>query len=233
MTRTVVIHQPDFMPWLGFFDRLLKADLFIVLDHVQFVTGTSRSWMHRDRIKTPGGPRWLSLSVQKAPLGTPIREMRLVPAPGWREKNLNLLRENYRKAVHFEDVFPQIEGLYAASHPLLVDMNLEAIDLLCDALDIRVERMLSSGMNPTGSSNEMLVDLLRQTGATHYLSGTGARNYLDPALFAKASIEVVWQDFVHPEYPQLYGPFVPMLSAIDMLFNCGPDHSRKLLRSRE
>jgi len=231
MTRTVVIHQPDFLPWLGFFDRLLKADLFIVLDHVQFVSGTARSWMHRDRIKTPTGARWLSLSLQKAPLGTPIRDIRLAPDPAWRARNLNLVRENYRKALYFDYMFPQLERLYASSHTRLVDMNLDAIDLLCAAFDIHVERALSSEMSPAGASNEMLAELLRGSGATHYLSGLGAREYFDPAPFARAGVEVVWQDFTHPVYPQLHGPFVPMLSAVDMLFNCGVERSRDLLRS--
>lgn len=231
MTRTVVIHQPDFLSWLGFFHRLLKADLYIVLDHVQFVSGTSRSWMHRDRIKTPAGPRWLSLSLQKAPLGTPIRDIRLVPDHAWREKNLNLLRENYRKAPYFDYLFPQLERLYRSNHARLVDMTLDAIDLICAELDIRIERALSSEMSPTGASNEMLADLLRQAGATHYLSGLGARDYFDSAPFDRAGVEVVWQEFKHPVYPQLHGPFVPMLSAVDMLFNCGAERSRELIRS--
>ena len=231
MTRTVVIHQPDFLPWLGFFHRLLKADLYIVLDHVQFVSGTARSWMHRDRIKTSAGARWLSLSLQRAPLGTPIRDIRLAPDPAWRARNLNLVRENYRKAPYFDYVFPQLERLYASSHTRLVDMNLDAIDLLCAAFDIHVERALSSEMSPAGASNEMLAELLRGSGATHYLSGLGAREYFDPAPFARAGVEVVWQDFTHPVYPQLHGPFVPMLSAVDMLFNCGVERSRDLLRS--
>lgn len=231
MTRTVVIHQPDFLPWLGFFHRLLKADLFIALDHVQFVSGTARSWMHRDRIKTPAGPRWLSLSVQKAPLGTPIRDILLSPDPAWRTNNLNLLRESYRKAPYFDEVFPQLQRLYASNYTRLVDITLDAIGLICVMLDIRIERTLSSEMSPGGSSNEMLVALLRRSGATRYLSGTGARDYFDAAPFARAEIEVIWQDFTHPVYPQLHGGFEPMLSAIDMLFNCGAERSRELLRS--
>jgi WbqC-like protein family len=231
MKRTVVIHQPDFLPWLGFFHRLLHADLYIALDHVQFVTGTSRSWMHRDRIKTAAGPRWLTLSVRKAPLGTPIREILLSPDPSWRDDNLNLLRESYRKAPHFAEVFPRLERLYASGQPRLVDIALDSIALLCEMLDIHVEQSLSSAMAPAGTSNEMLVQLLREVGATHYLSGSGARNYFDPAPFARAGIEVVWQEFAHPSYPQLHGEFVPMLSAIDMLFNCGIVRSRELLRS--
>lgn len=232
MSRTVVIHQPDFLSWLGFFHRLAKADLYVALDHVQFVSGTSRSWTHRDRIKTPWGPRWLSLSVRKAPFGTAIKEMMLAPDRGWRTSNLNLLRESYRSASHFDEIFPRLEALYAVDHARLVDMTLASIDLVCGLLDIRIPRVLSSTMSPSGANNEMLADLLKKCGATTYLSGQGARGYFDPAPYAAAGIAIEWQEFDHPIYPQLYGDFVPMLSAIDMLFNCGVAQSRELLRSR-
>lgn len=230
MSLTVVIHQPDFLPWLGFFHRLLHADLFIALDHAQFVTGTSRNWANRDRVKTSTGPRWLSLHVRKAPLGTPIREILLAPDPAWRSDNLNLLRESYRRAPYFDEIFPGIEALYAAPHTRLVDMTLASIDLLCNFVDIQVPRRLSSEMAPVGANNEMLVDLLRKAGATHYLSGLGAQAYFDPAPFANARLEVRWQAFEHPVYPQQHGGFVPMLSTIDLLFNCGADQAREILR---
>jgi hypothetical protein len=230
VSRTVVIHQPDFLPWCGFFHRFLRADLYIALDHVQFVSGTSRSWTYRDRIKSPSGPRWLSLSVRKAPLGTPISQIALASG-AWREANLNLLRESYRQAPYFNEIFPSVEALYAVGHERLVEMTLASIDLLCDLLGVRVQRELSSAMEPAGTSNEMLVDLLKKCGATRYLSGLGAKAYFDPASFATAGIEVAWQEFAHPVYPQLHGAFVPMLSAIDMLFNCGIEQSRTLLRS--
>jgi len=230
MSELAVIHQPDFLPWAGFFHRLLRADVYIALYHAQFVKGTSRSWTHRDRIKTPAGPRWLSLSVQKAPLGTPISEIRLSPAPAWREANLNLIRESYRKASHYEEIYPRVEALYRRGDERLVDMTLASIDLLQELLGIATPRLRSSAMAPAGSSNEMLVDLLAKAGATGYLSGIGARAYFDPAPFEAAGIEVEWQSFEHPVYPQLHGEFVPMLSAVDMLFNCGPSRSRELLR---
>lgn len=230
-TMTVVIHQPDFLPWIGFFHRLLKADLYVALDHAQFVSGTSRSWTHRDRVKTPTGPRWLSLSVRKAPLGTPIRDTLLAPDGAWREANLNLLRESYRAAPYFSDIFPRIEALYGVRHQRLVEMTLASIDLLAELLDVRIERKLSSNLDPCGSSNEMLVDLLLKCRAERYLSGQGARAYFDPAPYARAGIQVEWQDFAHPVYPQLHGEFVPMLSAIDMLFNCGTKRSREILRT--
>ena len=99
MSKTVVIHQPDFMPYLGFFHRFLLADLYIALDHIQFVH-SSRGWTHRDKIKTAFGERWLALSVKKAPRDTPINKIELTTTTDWVGNNLNLLRENYRKAVH-------------------------------------------------------------------------------------------------------------------------------------
>jgi hypothetical protein len=231
VSRTVVIHQPDFLPWLGFFDRLLRADLYIALDHAQFVSGTSRSWTHRDRIKTASGPQWLSLSVRKAPLGTPISEIRLAPGRAWRDANLNLLRESYRAAPFFAEIFPRLEALYGGAQERLADMTLQSIALLGELLDVRIETRLSSAMAPQGASNEMLVDLLGKAGAGRYLSGQGARAYFRPEPFAQAGIEVAWQEFRHPVYPQLHGDFVPMLSAIDILFNCGVQRSREILRS--
>ncbi|HJR56530.1 MAG TPA: WbqC family protein, partial [Rhizomicrobium sp.] len=217
MSHSAVIHQPDFLPWLGYFHRLLEADLFIALDHVQFVTGTSRSWTHRDVIKTPQGAKWLSLRVQKAPFGISIRDVQLAPGREWRQDNLNLIRESYRKAPHFAEVFPRLEELYTQPIENMAEMNLASLDLLEDMLDVKTPRLISSQMSPQGSSTAMLVDLLRKAGATRYISGQGARAYLDESLFAKAGIELVWQAFHHPVYPQLHGPFLPMLSSVDAL----------------
>jgi len=230
MSRTVVIHQPDFLPWLGYFHRLLKADLFIALDHVQFVTGTSRSWTHRDMIKTPQGAKWLSLRVQKAPFGTPIRDILLAPGTDWRQDSLNLVRENYRKCPFFDEVFPKLEQLYARPDQTMAEMNLASLDLLEDLLDVKTPRLISSQMSPQGTSTVMLVDLLKKAGATRYISGLGARAYLNENLLREAGIELVWQGFEAPVYPQLHGAFVPMLSSIDALLNCGTDGTRKLLR---
>ena len=230
MRKTVVIHQPDFVPYLGFFQRLLSADQFIVLDHVQFVTGTSRSWTHRDKIKTPAGEKWITLSVCKAPLGTPINEIELSTSVDWAMANLNLLKQNYRHAPFFDEVFPLVTQLYEAPPRLMADFNLRSIELLMDLLDVRLSWVRSSSLQPDGSSNELLIDLLGKVRATHYLSGNGARAYMQTEKFAQAGIEVVWQDFAHPIYPQQFGAFLPYLSSLDLLFNCGITASRQILR---
>lgn len=230
MKKTVVIHQPDFLPYLGFFHRLLHADMFVILDDAQYVNGTSQSWMNRDKLKTSQGEKWLTVSVKKAPRETPINQIELSQSD-WRESNLNLIRHNYRQAPYFSEIYPHLESLYAYDGNLLFEFNLNSIRMLMGLLDIEIPQVLASTLNATGKKNELLVDILRKVGATQYLSGVGARAYFEPELYERAGIEVVWQDFSHPAYPQLHGPFIPYLSSIDMLFNCGIEESRKIIRS--
>lgn len=232
MSRTAVIHQPDFLPHLGFFDRLLQADVLVLLDNAQYVDSTSRSWMHRDKIKTPKGAQWISLSVKSAPRDTPICEIELSDKVDWRTNHINLLRENYRKSPYFVEIFPEIESLYAHPFTKLSDFNRLSIELLMRLFDIRVETLVATSLSPQGKNNELLVDILKKIGADRYLSGPGARAYFRPEPFAEAGVEVLWQDFQHPIYSQLHGDFVPYLSSIDLLLNCGVDQSRKILRNK-
>lgn len=225
-----MIHQPDFIPYLGFFQRFLCADLYIALDHVQFVNGSTRAWTHRDRIKTAKGERWLSVSVKKAPRDTPINQVELSTDTNWREANTQLLAASYRHSAYFGEIMPAVKALYAHPHTRLSEFTLHSIEMLMEMLDIRIPMVLSSTLSPVGAKNDLLVDLLQKVGASHYLSGVGARDYFDATPFSHAGIEVIWQEFVHPVYPQLFGDFVPCLSTLDMLFNCGIERSRLLIR---
>jgi hypothetical protein len=230
MSRTAVIHQPDFMPYLGFFDRLLHADVFVLLDNAQYVNATSRSWTNRDKIKTPQGERWITVSVKKAPRDTAINRIELSDHVDWRGDHLNLLKQNYRKAAFFDEIYPRLEAFYARPFTLLAEFNRASIEFLLELFDIRVEIVLASTLKAGGRSNELLVEILKEIGADRYLSGVGARAYFRPEPFAQAGIEVTWQDFPHPAYPQLHGDFIPYLSSIDLLFNCGITRSREILR---
>ncbi len=229
MSKTVVIHQPDFLSYLGFFHRLLHADQFVVLDHVQFVS-SSRSWMNRDKIKTPKGATWLTVSVEKCPLNTPINQVDLSNTVPWRDKNLNLLRQHYSKAQYFDAIHPYVERLYALECSKLVEFNMASIRMLCELFDIEINMVFSSEIGCEGKSNELLVNILTKIGAGHYLSGLGAKDYFEPEPFDRNGIEVVWQEFSHPVYPQLYGDFISWLSSIDILYNCGIEQSRRILR---
>jgi hypothetical protein len=226
--RTVVIHQPDFLPYLGFFHRLLQADLLVMLDSVQFVQ--SGGWIHRDKIKTRQGEGWITISVKKSPLNTAIREIELAQFPDWRNKNLDLIRENYRKAPYFNEIYPYLEHLYHRPCSRLVEFNMHSIEMLAQLFDISLNTQLASDLSCEGRKNQLLVNILKVVGASHYLSGVGAKDYFDPEPFRLANIEVIWQDFKHPMYSQLHGKFIPYLSSIDLFFNCGIERSRQIIR---
>ena len=228
--KTVVIHQPDFLPYLGFFHRLLHADLYVVLDTVQFLSG-SKSWHNRDKIRTRQGEAWLTVPTVKAPRQTPINRIMIANDGGWRLNHLNLLNHNYRNAPFFKEIWPIVEKLYAGTETVLADFSLKSIKMLMELFDIRVEIAMASELAVEGKSNELLSDILQKTGATSYLSGVGARAYFDPAPFDRAGIRVTWQEFRHPEYPQLYSPFMPYMSSIDLFFTCGISSARTILRS--
>lgn len=228
--KIVVIHQPDFMPYLGFFDRLLKADIYVILDNVQYVRNSSRAWTARDKIKTEKGEKWFKVGTQKTALNTSINEVLISEQNNWRVDNLNLLKENYRNAEYFEEIFPYLQKLYEYKCERLMDFNLKSIDMLMELFDIQIEKVIASDMKATGKNNELVINIIKELGCHRYLSGVGAKDYYVPELYEEAGIEVIWQEFVHPVYPQQFGEFIPYLSSIDLLFNCGIEQSRKIMR---
>ena len=211
----VTIHQPDFMPWLGFFDRWAKSDLYVVLDDVQFLR---RGWHHRDKIKTPHGAVWLTVPVKnKGRFEQQIREVEIDNDSNWRRKHLRTIQSAYFKAPNFENLFPKIEVVYGKDHEKLVDFNLELLRLLAEAFGIKTPVALASDKQLSGEKSERLVNLVKLNKGTKYLTGSGSRSYLDENLFAAEDIEVAWQDFEHPVYAQLNGDFQSGLSALDYL----------------
>ena len=227
MNKIVVIHQPDFLPYLGFFHRLLCADELIILNDVQFLR---RGWHHRDMIKTKDGEKWITLGVKKAPQNTKISDIYL-SNENWREQHLNLIKQNYKKTKYFDEIFPYIEKLYEKQYLKMIDFNMASIELLLGLFDIDIIKKYSSKYNIESVANDLLVSILKEVKATHYLSGIGAKDYFVSKPFDDAGIKIIWQDFVHPVYPQLHDKFIPYLSAIDLLFNCGIEKSREILRS--
>ena len=228
--KTIVIHQPDFLPYPGFFHRLLNADQFIVLDHVQFLHN-SKSWHHRDLIRTPQGTAWLTVSVKKAPQTTAIRSIELAEDVDWRSRHLNLITHHYRRSPFYAEIYPYIEDLYSLQCQKLVDFNLASIHMLMNLFGMQIDMAMSSELQPQGKGCDLLVDLIQKTGGTHYLSGTGALSYYQPEPFADAGITVQWQNYEPVTYPQRYTGFVPNLSSIDLLFNCGVQTARSKLKN--
>jgi hypothetical protein len=211
----VTIHQPDFLPWLGFFDRWKRSDLYIVLDDVQFLR---RGWHHRDKIKTANGKAWLTVPViKKNKYNQKIREVKIDNSRLWRPKHLGLIRESYRKAVNFDKIFPELERIYEKKHNSLLTFNLELLEWVAGILNINTPKISSSEINVRERKTSRLVDICRKTNGDTYLAGLGSKDYVDEELFKDAGIKLVWQTFNHPIYPQLYGRFEEKLSVLDYL----------------
>jgi hypothetical protein len=227
---TVCIHQPDFAPWIGFFDRLVRSDIYVVLDNVQFLR---RGWHHRDKIKTANGPRWLTVPVRKkGKFDQRIDQAEIDNSTNWPREHLNTLRANYARAPFFKNHIGEIEEIYGSSWTSLADLNMALVHLFMKMFGIGTQIRTASSLRPKGRSNELLVDILRTVGARRYLAGEGSRAYLDETLFNTHGIDVEWQSFRHPVYPQLHGDFVPGLSSFDFLLNCGSRECAQILRGQ-
>jgi hypothetical protein len=221
MTKTLVVLQPGYLPWLGFFDQMRRSDVFVYYDDVQF---DKHGWRNRNRIKSPSGPQWLTVPVLHHGKGQPlINETLIDTRTGWARKHVGTLRQYYAKAPHAKRYLPELEALLERTWTRIVDLDLAVVDLMAGWLKLSPNVVLASATGIGGAQSERLINLCVHFGAQRYLSGNAARDYLDVGAFGKRGIEVVWQDYRHPIYPQQHEPFVPYLSAIDLILNCGDD----------
>lgn len=217
---TLAVLQPGYLPWLGFFDQMRRADVFVYYDDVAF---DKHGWRNRNRIKSPTGPQWLTVPVRHKGLsGQKLLEVELDPNRPWRRKHVTALAQLYARSPHTADYLPQLGRTLDAPWTKLVELDIALSQLLAQWLCIRTATHRASALGIPGSRSQRLVELCRQFGARRYLTGDSARNYLDLELFDQAGIEVVWQNYRHPRYPQQFGAFTPYLSVVDLLFNVGP-----------
>jgi hypothetical protein len=218
--RVAVILQPSYLPWLGYFAQLHRSDVFVIYDDVQY---DKHGWRNRNRIKCPQGPQWLTVPVltsgQNKPSNAAVAIDNKLP---WRKKHLAALRQNYSAAPYFKDHVGLFEGLYARAWDRLIDLNVTLFRVLGDAVGVRRETCFASELGVEGSAVERLIGICRKVGATHFYEGAAGRDYIDDREFAAAGITIEYQDYAHPVYLQQHGPFVPYLSVVDLLFNCGP-----------
>jgi hypothetical protein len=230
----VAIHQPNFMPWLGYFDRMLQSDLFVLLDHVQF---ERRNYQNRALIRCEDEARWLTVPVVQLSQKERIIEKRVDnPADTdaerwWGPNHFLTLRYAYRKAPFFDLYAPRVRAILETRWEKLVDLNIATLEFLREALGITTPMVRSSELAAEGQRSGLLLDVCRRVGASAFLGGMGgSRDYLDLAAFRETGMGVLWQQFSHPQYPQCgSAPFTKGLSALDLLFNCGP-RSGALLR---
>jgi len=218
--KTVVILQSNYIPWKGYFDLIHDADEFIFYDDVQF---TIQDWRTRNRIKTAQGPIWLTVPAG-ADRNRLICEVQL-NEHGWQNKHWKSIEQNYAKCPHFPQLRPVFEALYLGrTWTNLSEMNQTFIRSICAILGIHTRLVDAREFKAQGKKQDRLLDLLAKTGATRYISGPAAKDYIEPERFAAAGIELVWKDYAgYPEYPQRFPPFEHGVSILDLLFNVGPD----------
>ena len=218
---TVVIIQPGYLPWLGFFDQLRRATVFVYYDDVQY---DKHGWRNRNRIKTQSGAIWLTVPVRHGGLGLPrILDVEIDPGTAWARKHVQSIRQAYARAPFVGRYLPALEALLQTRWERLVDLDIACVDLMAEWLGLRRRIERSSALGIAGGQSERLLNICRHFGGSRYVSGNAAQDYLDVPLFERHGIAVEWQGFVHPTYPQLHGPFVPYMSALDLLLNCGDE----------
>ena len=216
----VTIHQPEHLPWLGFFDKMRQADVFVMLDSTQFVKD---DFQNRNRIKTSKGSTWLTVPVfKKGRSNQLLVDTDICNDRNWRNKCWNPIYQNYREAPYFAEHKLFFEELYAKKWSKLVELNIEIIQYLALQLGVKTKLVRASelGVYEKGSTKVNLT-ICRLLEADVYLSGKYGKEYLDETQFEEHNIKVKYQDFQHPIYPQLWGEFLSHMSTIDLLFNCG------------
>jgi hypothetical protein len=215
----VGIHQPAYLPWLGYFERIRAVDLFIYLDTVQFQKG---SFQNRNRVLTRDGPVWLTVPVETRGklYSTTLKDLRIARGGRWQSKHVSTLRMSYSGAPRFSEVFPRLEPFYRRSWSGLSELCWEMLAEFDRMLGIDTPIVKASDVpGAQGRKSDLILSLCRAVGATSYLSGSQGRGYLDTDSFSAAGIGVEFQDYVPEPYPQQAPQFVPALGIVDYLFN--------------
>jgi hypothetical protein len=226
------IHQPNFLPWLGYFNKLIKSDVFILLDDVQFSKG---SVGNRNKIKTDMGVEtWMTVPLQHPKGGfSNYVDIEIDYKSNWNQKLLALFHSYYRKAPFYKDVCEMIQTIVTKEYSNLADLNIALIEVIYDKMQLETKLIRSSSLNlKVEDKNERILELCKHFNADVYLSGQGAKKYNDESLFNKNGVTIIYQQYHHPVYPQLNGSFISNLSIVDVLFNVGFESCANLLKTK-
>lgn len=217
----VACHQPAYLPWPGFFFKSMKAEVLVLLDSVQFPRGSS--WVNRNRIKTPRGQTWLTVPVKKKGRGLqPIKDVEVFNEKLWAQKHMGSLIHAYKRSPFFEDYLQFLDGIYEQSWNTLVDLNVTLLRYFLSQLNIDVTLRFSSELGIESKGTLLLVEICEKLKADTYATMSTSRAHLEEGLFHKNGIKVEYYNYRCPGYPQLWGEFIPNLSIVDLVFNCGP-----------
>ena len=222
----VAAHQPQYLPWLGYFQKIDRADIFVLLDNVQF---KKNEWQNRNRIKTAQGWQWLTVPVlYKYP--QLINEVMINNKVNWQHKQRQAILSNYRKAPHYERLGGFFEDIFSTSWQFVSQLNVAVVKRLTAILGMDTSLYVASELGEFPQDpDERLIGITKHFRADTYLAGAGGRGYMDLDKYTQSGTEVIFQDFKHPVYSQLFGEFEPFMSVIDLIFNHG-DKSVAIIR---
>lgn len=224
---TVVVLQPSYIPWRGYFHQIQKSDIFVFYDCVQY---DKNGWRNRNKIKTSQGEKWLTIPVSKKGSYDEGRKIKDIPIKWdqpWSKKHKKSLAQNYSKAPFFKYYRNLTEQIFNRHDAMLADFTSATTEIIARELGIIKTRFLrSSELELDGSKNDRILSILKQLNATHYITGPSAQVYLDKTKFDEAGILVEIIKYNYPEYPQIHGVFNPHVSILDLLFNVGPESHR-------
>jgi len=220
-------HQPVYLPWLGLFHKIALSERFCVFDGVQY---QAKDYNNRNRIKTHAGPIWLSVPVDaKDRLNRQICDIKIIP-DGWNKKHIKSIRHSYQKAPFFSDYIEILEDyLLGREHVFLTELNTGMLEMFLRLLSIDVPVVRATDFSFVGQKSDLVLDMCKKLGATDYVFGAQGRDYADVESFTQSGVRTFFQDYNHPVYPQINGPFVPYMSILDLLFNVGPSSRQVML----
>ena len=229
----VSIHQPNFFPWAGYFHKIIHSDKFIILDNVQFQK-KGGTYGNRAEFLVNGQAKWVTMPVDRSYHGyRNINEITINDTTNWRKKVENTIAINYSKSLFFAEIFPTILECINYETPLLSEFNIHAIKKILTFFNSSSEKLLlSSNLSGSGHSTDLLISLIKEVNGSAYMCGGGAINYQEDEKFSESSIKLVYQNFSPPKYSQFSSTeFIPGLSILDMLFNCGVEKTFSLLKT--
>ena len=247
-------HQPNYLPYLGFFHKITMCDVFVIVDTVQYVKRGPFGWINRNKIRTPEGWIWLTVPVlSKGKYTQNIIDTMIDNAKPWEHKHWRSINLSYQKAPYFNLYKDFFQKLYETKWEKLADLNEAAIKYIISALGIKVEITKTSLIEAEGHASgqatgrsagrldrsavadngtDLIIDMCKKLGADTYVHGKHGKDYIDPSKFADNNIKCIYQEFNHPVYHQVYEPFIPEMSIIDLLFNHGPESLSVLIGSQ-
>ncbi len=227
----VSVNQPYFFPFAGFFHKAHLSDFFIILDSVQFPRGST--WITRNRFKHEQGSLWLRVPVKKKGLGLQIiNAVKIYHDDHWEKKHLSSLKHAYQRSPYYQDHIGFLENLYSSNFDNLVDLNLEIIHYLMQCLRIDTNVLLLSELEIHTKGTRLLIEICQKMGASQFLAQRAAIKYFDHDKFKEAKIGLLNLKLPAPVYPQLWGDFIPNLSVLDLIFNCGPKAHDMVIEGR-